>query len=146
MLKANDFRIGNAVKHKRNDETDFRNYFVCGIDVSNDGNIMPILENGNDFYRMSYEHDGKLLAVTLTDELLTSIGYPLQEVAVQNGSWKEYKFGENFKGIICQDGTLEFGYNSFHYGSSLNIKLKYLHQLQNIYYCLNGKEFVIKKW
>jgi len=139
MIKANELRIGNWVRYKRSDEYYYRNYFIAAIDVSNDDNVIAILENGNDFYRMSYENNGDLQPVLLTKEILSSfenydkfLGFKIQP--------NDYPNGDLFIDFINEeDCYLQNCADGYKFGQPI----KYVHQLQNIYFLLKGFELQV---
>src|SRR5690348_10574716 len=75
MIKATELRIGSWVRHKRSDDDFYRDYLIAGIDLSNNGFIIAILENGSDFYRMAGHDDGDLQPIPLTPEILERCGF-----------------------------------------------------------------------
>jgi hypothetical protein len=69
--------------------------------------------------------------IRLTEDIVIDLG--LNAVELENGEW----FYQNSK------FRLNKNYAGFYYSKNLNIK--YVHQLQNLYFALTGEELTIKE-
>lgn len=70
------------------------------------------------------------------DEDLTAIHTPNRRYTIEVWVWAK-KFGAEIYNL--KDGWFNFSIDG-------NIEVKYLHQLQNLYFALTGKELDIKLW
>jgi hypothetical protein len=119
-MKANELRIGNLVKHIDKDSVfTVKGIDLLGIDCEND------IESMYSSYEMLYY-------VKLTEEWLLKFGFQ------KTMSWTYVK------DLV---GNLELVYYLGEKGWSIGFKsysdfpnLKYVHELQNLYFALTGKE------
>ena len=125
MIKASELRLGNWVNHN---ET---NTQIATIDSDNTGNFIGVLETENHYYRMSFKNDGDLQPIPLTPEVLERCGFK------KEGLQCEYSNGKT--DIHIYDDGYRFGQNGYPFG----ISIKYLHQLQNLYFALTGEELIV---
>lgn len=72
MIPANELRIGNFVKHRKNSSDNYKLYRVARIEVSKKGAAILKLENGSDFYRMSHDEDGDLQPALFVQDASTA--------------------------------------------------------------------------
>jgi hypothetical protein len=120
-LLVNHLRIGNLVYHRLNDFSEF--------------NVTPIVGlNSNDFNLL--EHAGHIKPIPLTEEWLLKFGFSLDEgitIRVSEFNWFSLS-------------NLNIGYfYSVNGGEYLIGKpIKYVHQLQNLYFALTGNELTLK--
>lgn len=122
-MKANEFRIGNLVLMDGKE--------VGGISEirSNHSKILYKGEvNGDISPRLSLIEFIRLEPIPLTEEWLVRFGF--RKI---NTTW--FKLG-NFAVNISLD--VEWG------GNWMGVRLKYVHQLQNLYFALTGEELTIK--
>ena len=125
MIKASELRIGNWVyKDLSIDDIELRQVLP--------GDIIYVAieeEGGEDF--MSYQ------PVALTEEWLHKFGFSTTQ-------WDDFNshrlmVGDNdYTIVIYSDGNCEVG-------DIVTLKIKSVHQLQNLYFALSGKELEIKK-
>jgi hypothetical protein len=141
MVKANELRIGNCVRHKRGDEDFYRDYVIDGIGVSKNGNVIAILKYENDFYRMAGESDGDLQPICLTPEILERCGFEKWENT--NVFQLDCADEENIQ--IRGNEVFLAGNEACIDGHGFHCKCDYLHQLQNLYFALTGEELEIKQ-
>lgn len=115
MIKANEIRLGNYV-------------------VSIENNIYQIDEH--DF---EYTHNGcisDINPIPLTEEWLTKFGFVFG-IELQDFVKGKHQFIE----LNCLCGY--FSENDIFYYAE-KTKLKYVHQLQNLYFAITGEELTIK--
>ena len=126
-MKANELRIGNWVDYEKT------THIITAIDSGNYGRSRWIKQSASE---PDYEHTFKEIEpIPLTPEILEKAGFYYQELS--EGLYFNEMFGyiENGKeGFIMAD---DMGENSLHY------EIKYLHQLQNLYFALTGEELEI---
>jgi hypothetical protein len=112
-MKANELRIGNLLECWYGD-----NYFEVTIED------LQTIYNGK----------SKAKPILLTEEWLLKFGFEKDEK-------NEYWFWKNCVSVsvLGYIELLSFNRQSF----KTNIQLKYIHQLQNLYFTLTGKELVV---
>jgi hypothetical protein len=112
-MKANELRIGNLLECWYGD-----NYFEVTIED------LQTIYNGK----------SKAKPILLTEEWLLKFGFEKDEK-------NEYWFWKNCVSVsvLGYIELLSFNRQSF----KTNIQLKYIHQLQNLYFALTGKELVV---
>lgn len=140
-MEINELRIGNYVKH---------------YDPINGTNIYKVYRI-NDSGSVSLNDKGQLASCTvediqpieLTDELLVKIGFEIQ------GRYRKFTSYElvirlsdsivRIVYIVYNDGNPTIEIITFNeHNEYRNKDIKYLHQLQNVYYCLTGQELEIE--
>lgn len=117
MIKATELRSGNYLQGKILSPAHAGIYKITAHDINN-------IENGS----------GGLHAIPLTEEWLKKLGF-----FKYNNAWVLKKPENNMKfGFsVWYDLTYNTG--------ELSPPLNYVHQLQNLYFALTGKELHIKK-
>ena len=125
LLSARELRIGNLVEYKITDKFDERKEWweVCEIDADDIHWLSKV-----DIY------DDNFKPIPLTEECLLKFGFK----HIRN-NWYNIHAGGNTFNVYLFD---EIGYRVEIVNQSIAV-LKYLHQLQNIYFCLCGKELII---
>jgi hypothetical protein len=119
MIDAKELRIGNYIKYAESKDLSkkFHNTFV-------EVNIDILLDVDNVIRKNWFTH------IPLTTEILVKCGFN-----------KELVVGKSDKFFYSLNGL---SYNECHvawwYRGVLDFQIKYLHQLQNLYYALAGKE------
>jgi len=123
MINVKELRIGNLISDYQNNTIK-----VLGIsDVYNDGNYYIISENGG-----SIDDDHK--PIPLTPEILLKCGFT-------SDKWlMSFHLGENKMWI---DKTSNEFYWVFGRKETKYLRIKYLHQLQNLFYSLTNEELNI---
>ena len=121
-MKASELRIGNIIKSIGIE------YVVCKIDRH--GNIKGV-EGGT-----SFNLDGTAQPIALTEEWLLKFGFRYQKIynnyAVETG---------NYFNSVKQDGEEWIYSNDESNACCYELRsIKYVHQLQNIYFALNDRE------
>lgn len=137
-MKAQDLRIGNWLFNTREQE----DVKICAIsDLSEDGEGVSVVSSEH------YDEDfARLRPIPLTEDWLLKFG--LKEV---------YRYADNNEGLIRR-GLGEYSNSpkvkGFTFDSkptqlvcmyNLSHEIKYVHQLQNLYHALTGKELMIKE-
>jgi hypothetical protein len=120
MIKSNELRIGNYIDYERTTHVVTR---LLEHYVSHDWHKSI----GEDAYDTSYD---SINPIPLTSEILEKCGFKLRD-----GYLKNYPLYS----ITSQNGKEQIqitGYMSLP-------QIKYLHQLQNLYFALTGKELII---
>ena len=87
-----------------------------------------------DFYHLS-----DIKFIPLTREWLFKFGFKL--VFAGSGDGYLYSFGEKCNTMELINRGYGFKYNTF---NSCEIEIKYVHQLQNLYFALTGEELKIQ--
>ena len=127
MIQANELRLGNWVNYP-NDDTKYKvlEIFETGISVIDSDYGAKI-----EFYQFS--------PIPLTPEILEKCGF----IKLRN-NWSENvpdTFKINLLNLNNGDGILNLILNAVNAPCP---KVKYLHQLQNIYFCLCEEELKIE--
>ncbi len=124
-MEARELRIGNLFTDKYSK------------------NIIPVLElsrNGNIVFDFECAGVWQAEAIPLTEQWLFNFGFEkgnYEEWSLylpdDNLSCKfELKYNEIYGYRLCQEGCFVFS------------EIKYIHQLQNLYFALTGKELILK--
>ena len=136
-IKANDLRIGNLVLDRGNKILTIDRFWGNKIECDIKG--MPDKsESGIQVYLHQFTEDiDYLIPIPLTEEWLLKLG--LNKIAIWTFS-------------LHLVGNLELIYYSGEKGWSIGLKnysdfsnLKYVHQIQNLYFALTGKELTVKQ-
>lgn len=129
MIKPNELRIGNWVKAPATyDKTpqDYKSVFqIKGIKL---GAIYVEREKETDYIEIH-----KIEPIALTEEWLLKFGFKNRSGIWQNSSEFSLEYGESNYDI---GKGWRYGFFSF--------KIKSVHQLQNLYFALSGKELILK--
>jgi hypothetical protein len=135
-MKASELRIGNYVMIKNELLPNYKNQplIVTSIQQRNDRdfpNSKSVISCYVDKYNSVSQFDEFIRPIPLTEDIVIDLG--LNAVELENGEW----FYQNSK------FRLNKNYAGFYYSKNLNIK--YVHQLQNLYFALTGEELTIKE-
>lgn len=146
MIQANELRIKNLLQ----DEQGII-YEVLLLDC--ESKITKIRAWGiqNNAFGKS---DNQLKPISLTEEWLLKFGFKIYDCEIDYIEYcKEFNKG-SYKVMICNDGGINNKYNEpFYYliegqenGFIQSFKqiIKSVHQLQNLYFALTGKELTLK--
>jgi len=117
-MKANELRISNKLQ-KDNGEV----FTVLRLDNTND-----VLVEEQRVLTLGYN----LFGIPLTEEWLLKFGAIVYDFDHQPN---QYRISERL--FVTRDGHF------YDYGA--NVKLLYIHQLQNLYFALTGEELTIKE-
>lgn len=119
-MKANELRIGNWVR-KENYSPEFHK-----IEIED----FAILERSHNFYQ----------PIPLTEEWLLKMGFELSGHQLgeeySRGNFSMYYYNGDYPDYEGEILASCFNGN--------NVEIKYIHQLQNIYFALTGEELTIK--
>lgn len=131
MTNANELRIGNWVLWN-------------GPDHIENAKISAIANEEVAFKCGDYGSINDIQPIPLTPEILEKIGLKRDEEGwILDFDNKLYDpLGRNGTGGLSQRDTTVFAYK--HTNSILKVGVRYLHQLQNIYFSLTGKELTFK--
>lgn len=120
MIKANELRIGNLVDY-------FGKYkIVTKIQKEGIKYYLGCSDSLKDLMNCYNEEDA-YSAIPLSEEILLKVGFELSGSVQKIGYFR----------LIYEDGGKLFFYSH----PMLKIELKYLHQLQNLYFTSTGNEF-----
>jgi hypothetical protein len=119
-MKTQELRIGNILKG----ETREGSVLVANVHEILECEVSLIFEGR--VHR--FTHD-RIEPIPLTPEILTACGF-------ENGELKGYNTGYGDIGISADDGAVHLMFESQISSQSI----LYLHQLQNLIYCLTGEE------
>lgn len=132
-MKLSDFRIGNLVNE---------DHFVKAITLENELTIWN--KSGYDFLNII-----DIEPIPLTVEWVEKFGFSLtdyetDEDVIIEVYYKEINDNCMYFINLCDDGFNEFGFVTSFADVMLNNNLKYVHQLQNLYFALTGEELTLK--
>lgn len=116
MIKSNELRVGNWI-----------NYLGDNMKFNEIG-LSNLFNPDNDIYGTDFE------PIELTEEILLKCGFEKTIVNTMIKAWLNFSFYLT----IRDDGDL------FYEWKGGNIQVKYLHQLQNLYFSLHNKELEIE--
>lgn len=134
MIKASELRIGNHIMSDRE-------YFdepVFGV-------VYQVSEAGICFnYNEKGEQRGisnplkNILPIPLTEEWLLKFGFVASNQNESTALWDYVDLKTGWFGLIEKDGYYKFASPSTSFGTQFH----HVHQLQNLYFSLTGKELV----
>lgn len=130
MIKANELRIGNYVSDRHASESFFAK--VKKLDAT------------RCYYGGFHSSYSDLRPIPLTKEWLERFGFERNESKMYDGHldvWYIYKYDGNimFNTELVTDGEIIIQFRRF------PIVVKYVHQLQNLYFALTGEELEFKE-
>lgn len=148
MIKANELRIGNWVSNIKTE--DFSQFFASVISIEKD--CVQISRNPDDEAGMNVFLDDVhgIEPISLTPEILENCGFVC--TSTQLNYFRKY-LNEGSKADSCLV-KMEFGdlgvtaWVAFVNRWTMNefyVRVKYLHQLQNLYFTLTGEELEINE-
>ena len=123
-MKANELRLGNYIL----DVFDLKNTVIRKID----------LEDLSMFINYS-NHPLPFRPIPLTEEILLKCGF-------EKSAWDNFS---TFRNSFCSDGciVISLEHKYIEIGDlTLDIEIKYLHQLQNLIYALTNQELNVELW
>jgi len=128
MMEARELRIGNWIECSEVDEFGNLVYKAYQVSVSDIWNIRY-----NEIRKKEYE------TIPLTEEWLKDFGFPWEIKFQANGN-------DEFWGLFSECYPKEKGYNLIMKRDKILLipEIKYVHQLQNLYFALTGKELELK--
>jgi hypothetical protein len=123
-LKAKDLRIGNIF--------DYYDQFVIVQKISNRFTEFGYFKDGTGFQRPFESHDFPK-PIELTEDILLKCGFEKKGKRLSKGWF--YLWNE--------DGKIIFALAEMHDEIGQYLTIKYVHQLQNLYFALTGEELQI---
>lgn len=137
MIEPNELRIGNALFDRNNDIVIVESILDYGI------NYDPDIEACKYQFR-----DNELRPIPLTEERLLKCGFEQVDDMPYHPDMKTRSLYINT--LILRKNTYSnlFEFHFQHKDPSMfeNTEVKYLHQLQNLYFALDGKELEINNY
>ena len=139
-MEINELRIGNYVS--------FHNVFYKIVEIEKDRVIIEYHNGETDYCHIDY-----IDPIELTEEVLVKIGFEREkelisiyfhldcEIDVDNIIYVKYNIYPNDLPLLKIRTSQYKNYECFEF---LKRGVKYLHELQNAYYCLTGEELEIK--
>ena len=129
MIDPKELRIGNYVQfYRKIEDQDPSQASICSI-FETDGDYYVKFEDG---FCVNTERGIK--AIFLSKELISKLGFRQES--------NTYFYGDIELSIGCNDDSLYLTFNWNEYQIS-STPILYLHQLQNIYFGLTGKELMV---
>ena len=133
-MKANELRIGNFVFDDEN-----KPMKVARVETQECTDF-----NGNDEFNVIIEHidknigyyESKINPIPLTEEWLKKFGFTREEFRGNIGKYRVFK-----KGLFVYNSNSKWWYND----RQLPNHIKYIHQLQNLYFALTNEELIYTK-
>lgn len=129
MIQANSLRIGNLVKMPFLGDV---NLTVFGLAVKDDMSLFIQAKSGSD--SNFFEKPDKYLPIPITEQWLLRLGFIIH----QSPPVKAFRKGLHF-GFFDDDCFY------FQLGKGMDIEIKHIHQLQNLYFALTGKELILNE-
>lgn len=129
-ISVNEIRIGNYVKHPRND-------FAMVESIQKSAQGLYALTFKDEAAGYWIEHDGESICegIELTSELLLNFGAFKEKINVFIVSRFKLIWKDKYKYWYVIDRNEETYYT----------KLEFLHEFQNLYFALTGEEFKLSK-
>lgn len=130
MIQSNDLRRGNWVAIPEL-------VIISKIDVIGEKKICinadpeKLGRKSNDFWLESLE------GIKLFRKLLADLGFTYQEITEGDQTWDEYYLQTEFFTFSFKSDGTTFDMET---GAGWVVGIRYLHQLQNLYYSIVGKE------
>lgn len=130
MIQAKELRLNNYINHKELG-------IVKVISISSklgdyESIFVESLKDGLDYY---FNLDQDLIAIPLTEEILLKVGF---KVSINKTCYGMITESGKTRLSIFHDGLFKVSYED------LEIKVKHLHQLQNLFFALTGKNLDVK--
>jgi len=129
MIKANELRVGNYVNYKPIDD-------ICDLSLQN-RSVFNMIDVDDIHLISTGTMNDRFEPIQLTEHWLIKFGFS----TTQWDNFNSYRLmvGDNdYTIVIYSDGNCEVG-------DIVTLKIKSVHQLQNLYFALTGEELEIKK-
>lgn len=136
-MKANELRIGNLFKYSDN----------AIIKPEKRGVISSIIADDISFLAHSY-NENLIEPITLTEEWLLSFGFDkITELTdgYNKGMPIEKYLYDKFYILNTDLLNPNFGIGLHYIWDGISLEIKYVHQLQNLYFALTGEELTLKQ-
>lgn len=130
-MRANTLRTGNKVQDKYG-------FIFYVVSIHIDGTIYCDFE-GNEGDVWEFDNNNPCIGIELTEEILLKLGFTLRGVIFRINNLLSHQFDINYSSSRDM-----FYYDSSKYGIYTEVEIKYLHQLQNLYFALTNEELTIK--
>jgi len=132
-MKANVLRIGNHIEYYMEDSQDERQKW-WELDVVDAETILHF---------QSYPDDTDYRPIPLTEEWLIKFGFEKDDTGVDMfdqdyHEWYQKEFP--IIGVLCQSSDKEYLFDE----NTDKLRIKYVHQLQNLYFALTSEELIYK--
>lgn len=127
MINANELRMGNWID-------------VIGGTAQQVTHIRKQFVKDGDLYLINSRLPEHCLPITLTPEVLEACGFEKHRLARQD--YYELKINEKEKFAFEAGGCVEYGIMGVSQYEWSEVKIAYLHELQNAYHSLTGKEII----
>lgn len=128
MIKAQELRINNLI-------SDRNGFKMKVVSIHNDGTIYCDFD-GNEGDVWEFDDKNPCYGIPLTEEILLKCGFTSLDENVF--IHKELRYSDTFK--IREDGYIAFVSREVYI-----TKIKYLHQLQNLFFSITGEELEFKQ-
>ena len=132
-MKATELRLGSLFDYKQ---------CIYAANVIRDNFVYG--KNVNGFAPGEFPID-KIKPIPLTEEWLLRFGFEKDEYAKDfrlGKYWVENRYFDSYEKSMFLFGCYQF--NKIYITSNVNV-LKYVHELQNLYFALTGEELTIQK-
>ena len=144
MIDSRDLRLGNCIKLEYED---FNNYSEDSqIDHNNNIWIVESIREYDIWVYNSIEHishtdnTDTFEPIPLTEEILLKCGFSITE-SIFHDNTNAYEI-KSWGRIVLINGILQS--DEFYFLDGLSTEIKYLHQLQNLYFALTNEELTIQ--
>lgn len=130
-MEAKGLRVGNKVQ-------DNNGFIFDVVSIFKDGTIYCDFE-GNEGDVWEFDKNNPCQGIELTEEILLKCGFTLKGLIFRINNGLPHQFDINYS--LSRD---MFYYDSSKYGIYTEVEIKYLHQLQNLYYALCNEELNVQ--
>ena len=129
-MKANEFRLGNLIYSPIEKE------IVKLVAIEQGNRPITLGKMGTS----SFSGFDCLEPIPLTEEWLLKLGLQIREITVDGKQQKHYSDFRNIAIEVLSKDYLMLGLHKGHEHIEPIRRVEYLHQLQNLYWCLCGEE------
>jgi hypothetical protein len=137
MIAANELRIGNYLV--------FRNFIQPDQIIKIDARWFCSLAGGRSTHEIKPDEEinNYYSGIPLTPEILQKCGFEFEPCGISGADmWQGISFWK--KGVITLRGNVSTAKGGvLHLSGYYNSQIKFIHQLQNIYFALTGKELEV---
>lgn len=135
-MTTNELRLGNLVRHKEFPNLEFTIFGITRTSIQVDSGRMQ------GYLEVSRLLDGDIDLIPLTEEWLNKFGFEIDDEA---GNWHSpdhtiFKLSNGWSVGKLDDFIGWYNRAEDDYYSGFRPQLKFVHQLQNLYFALTGKE------
>lgn len=138
-MPSNELRIGNLFNFKNEDHSEIAPIYSFNYNLS-------LISSGTPESNRAYPFNGVTIEpIPLTEEWLLRFGFEKRVLTTQIGVFNEYSIYHDAFNLASIEWLDEekSAYLCFE-GTQCGIDIKYVHQLQNLYFALTGKELEFK--